>query len=160
MPKIDRSDWAHYLNVLPSGVADYVRIGEGVPDATLNMNPKTTEETYISDKSATITVDGYAPTMPFDMVAISGDDVYDFILALYKARAKLDAAETDIINVDLYATPAVGEYPAEKQNVAVTVDTKGGPGGAPNRIAYTVHYQGDPIDGTFNPTTLAFTPTV
>jgi hypothetical protein len=58
----------------------------------------------------------------------------------------------------MYETPAIGEYPAEKQAVSVQIEDFGGDGGASVKINYTINFIGDPVPGTFNPTTLIFTP--
>lgn len=156
--KVKRSEFATFLNVAPTSTASYKLIGDGVKSSKVNYNPKTTEETYIHQDSATISIDSYAPVMPIEAAAKKGDDVFEFVDALRKARAVLADAETDVVNVWLYETATLGEYPAEKQSVSVQIDDFGGDGGAGASINYTVNYMGDAVLGTFNPTTKVFTP--
>jgi hypothetical protein len=156
--KIKRSEFKSFMNTTPATTATYKLIGDGVTTATINYNPKTTEEQYISEDSASIYIDAYAPTMPVEMTAKNGDDVYEFVDGLRKARAILDDAETDIVNVWLYETATLGEYPAEKQACSIAIDDFGGDGGASVKVNYTINFRGDPVLGTFNPTTKVFTP--
>jgi hypothetical protein len=156
--KIKRSQFKTFLNVAPTSTASYKLIGDGVKSSKINYNPKTTEETYISEDNASISVDSYAPTMPVEMTAKNGDDAFEFVDALRKSRATLGNAETDIVNVWLYETPTSSEYPAEKQPVSIQIDDFGGDGGQPVAINYMINYVGDPVLGTFNPTTKVFTP--
>ena len=155
---IKRSQFKTFLNTTPSTTATYKLIGDGVTSGEISMNPKTTEEMYIHEDTGSTVVEGYAPTMAIEAVAKNGDYVFEFVDALRKARAILDDAKTDIVNVWLYETPTSGEYPAEKQNVSIQIDSFGGDGGASNKINYTINYQGDATLGTFNPTSGVFTP--
>ena len=156
--KIKRSEVKTFLNTTPLTTATYKLLGDGVTSGKIDMGPKTTEETYIHQDNASISVDSYAPTMKIEQTAKNGDDVFEFVDALRKARAVLGDAETDIVNVWLYETATLGEYPAEKQNVSIQIDEFGGDGGEPTKINYTINYVGDPVLGTFNPTTKVFTP--
>jgi len=115
------------------------------------------EETYIHQDNATITVEGYAPKLPVEASAIVGDPVFEFIDSLRIARAILDAAQTDIVNVWAYESGGPTAYPAEKQAVAIQIDEFGGEGGVSTKINYTINFIGDPIPGTFNTNTKTFT---
>jgi hypothetical protein len=156
--KIKRSEVMTFMNITPLAAATYKLIGDGVTTGAIGYNPKTTEETYIHEDSATITVESYAPTMPVEAIAIAGDDVFDFVDALRIARATLDDAETDIINVWAYEAGGPAAYPAEQQNVSIQIEEFGGEGGTSVKINYTINFIGDPVVGTFNATTSAFTP--
>jgi hypothetical protein len=155
--EIKRNEFKTFMNTTPTGTATFNLIGDGVTTGTVNMNPSTTEETYIHQTNASISVDRYAPTYPVEGKAKKGDAVFDFIDGLRKSRATLTDAETDIVNVWLYETATAGAYPAEKQHVSIQVDSWGGDGGQATRINYTINYIGDPVLGTFNPTTKTFT---
>lgn len=158
MAKIKRSEVMTFMNVNPSGVASYKLIGDGVTTGAIEYNPKTTEEVYIHEDSATISIDSYAPALPVEAVAVSGDAVFEFIDGLRVARAVLDDAETDIVNVWAYEAGGPAAYPAEKQKVSIQIDEFGGDGGQSVKINYTINFIGDPVAGTFNAGTSAFTP--
>lgn len=157
MAKIKRSEVMTFMDITPSSTATYKLIGDGVTSGAIGYNPKTTEETYIHEDSATITVESYAPTMPVEAVAVSGDSVFDFIDGLRVARATLDDAETTIVNVWAYESGGPTAYPAEEQKVSIQIDEFGGDGGTAVKISYTINFIGDPVAGTFNSSTSAFT---
>lgn len=158
MAQIKRSQVATFINTTPDAVATYELLGLGVTDAQIAYNPKTTEEHYIHQDSATIMTDGYAPNIPVESSAYVEDAVFVFIDELRKARAVLGDAETDIVNVWLYETPTLTEYPAEQQPVSIQIDDFGGAGGVATKINFTINYIGDPVRGMFDPATKAFTP--
>jgi hypothetical protein len=156
--KIKRSQVQSFLNTTPLSTATYKLIGDGIVGGSIAMNPKITEETYIHQDSASISVDSYAPKMPVEGSAKAGDDVFEFIDALRRARATLADAETDVVNVWMYETGGPTAYPAEKQPVAISVDEFGGEGGVAAKIKYTINFIGPAVLGTFNASTKAFTP--
>ncbi|RPJ29446.1 MAG: hypothetical protein EHM33_00945 [Chloroflexi bacterium] len=158
MAKIKRSLVLTYLDTTPAASETWSLLGDGVTTGLINMNPKTTEETYITDDNATITVDSYAPTMPIEMTCVTGDPVFEYIDGLRKSRAVLGDAETEIVNVWNYETGGPTAAPAEKQAVSIQIDSFGGDGGQATKINFTINFVGDPTAGTFNTTTPAFTP--
>jgi hypothetical protein len=157
MPKVKRSEVMTFLDTNPSGAASYQLIGDGVTSGMIGYNPKTSEETYIHQDNASVSVESYAPNFPVESVAVNGDAVFEFIDSLRIARAVLDSAETHIVNVWAYETGGPTAYPAEKQKVAIQIDEFGGDGGSAVKIKYTINFIGDPIPGTFNANTSAFT---
>ena len=158
MAKIKRSQLMTFMNTTPSAAATYSLIGDGVTGGSISYNPQVEEETYIHQDSATVTVESYSPKLSLEASAVAGDAVFDFIDALRVARAVLADAQTDIVNVWAYESGCPTAYPAEKQNVSIQVDEFGGEGGSSVKINYTVNFIGDPIPGTFNASTKAFTP--
>jgi hypothetical protein len=157
MAKIKRSEVMTFMDTTPSSTATYKLIGDGVTTGAIGYNPKTSEETYIHEDSATITVESYAPTMAVEATAVSGDDVFEFIDALRVARATLDDAETTIVNVWAYESGGPTAYPAEKQDVSIQIDEFGGDGGTAVKINYTINFIGDPVVGTFDASDSTFT---
>lgn len=158
MAKVKRSEVMTFMNTTPLAAATYKLIGDGVTTGAIEYNPKTEEVTYIHEDSATISIESYAPTLPVEAIAVAGDEVFEFIDGLRVARAVLDAAETDIVNVWAYETGGPTAYPAEKQNVSIQIDEFGGDGGSSVKINYTINFVGDPVAGTFNANTSTFTP--
>jgi hypothetical protein len=148
--RVKRSLIRTYLNTTSTTGAVYSLVGVGVSTGTINMNPKTTEETYIHEDTATMTVDSYAPQMPINMTATDGDPVFEFVDDLRQDRAVLDAAETDIVNVWMYPTSTASTFACERQPVAIQIDDFGGDGGTPAKINFTFLYQGSPTAGSFN----------
>lgn len=155
--KIKRSLFAIFLNTTPKETATYALMGQGITSHKVDYSPETSDETYVSQDSGTTDVESYKPKISTQQTAIQGDPVFDYVNSLRKKRAVLDAARTDIVMVDLYETPVSSKYPAEKNTVSIQVDDFGGDGGKSVEINYTVNMVGDPIIGTFDPTTKTFT---
>lgn len=155
--KIKRSQVAIFLNTGTVGTPEWDLIGEGVTEQTINYNPQTSEEIYVHQDSGNTNVESYKPNIPTPMTAIKGDAVFDFVDAIRKGRKVLAEAESEVCIVYLYETATAGAYPAEKNACSIQIDDFGGPGGESAKINFTINLNGDPVDGSFNPTTKAFT---
>jgi hypothetical protein len=168
MTKIKRSQIQTFINTIPANPhvlvspsigASYVLLGPGVVTGEVNMNPKSTTETYLADDSGSTTIDSYAPTYPVEQTAILGDGVFNFVDQLRLDRAILGAAETDIVNVWMYETGGTAAYPAEQQMVSISVENFGDAGGEPIKLNYTINFVGNGRAGTFDSSTKVFTVT-
>src|SRR5690349_19736948 len=141
--KIKRSQFKLFMNTTPATTATYSLVGDGVTAGTINYNPETTTETYITQDNATMTLERYAPTFPIEAQALEGDPVFEFVDNLRRTRAVGTAAETDVLLVYMYETPvSTDQYPAEKQPVSIQIDSFGGDGGKTTRINYTINFRG------------------
>ena len=150
MAKVKRSEFRMFINVGTTETPDYALLGEGVTNAEVQYNPQTIEETYVHQDSGVTEVESYRPTSPVEQSCIAGDDVFDFVDALRKARAVLDAAKTDIVMVYMYEDEGTAGYPAEQQDVSIQIDSFGGAGGETNKINFTINFLGDPVVGEFD----------
>ena len=163
MPKAKRSTIAHFINSTPDETAaTYELLGYGITSLVMNYNPNAVTEQYINQDNANTSVESYAPTIPVEMSVYPGDDAYDFVDALRQAGpAVLEDAETDIVEVRKYETPDTSgnSYPATKWPASIQIDSIGGDGGGSAKINFTINITGDAVDGDFNTSTLAFTPT-
>lgn len=157
MGKLKRSLFAVFLNTGTSETPVYSLMGEGITAQTVNYNPQVSEENYIHQDSGVTDVESYKVSIPTPQTAIAGDVVFTFVDKLRKDRAVLSAARSDVVLVELYGTETAGAYPAEKNICSIQIDDFGGEGGSSIAINYTVNLIGDPVKGTFNPTTKAFT---
>lgn len=154
--KVKRSLFKTFLRTGSVGTPNWQLIGDGVVTGKISYNPKTSEETYISDDAATMALESYAPTLPIEATAKHGDPVFDYIEALRVGRSVLSSSETDIVNVWLYRKQGgYTIYPAEKQFVSIQIDDFGGEGGVAAKINYTFNFVGDPILGIFKPAATA-----
>lgn len=157
MAKIPRFDFKSYINTTSTTGDVWSLVGVGVTDASVNMNPEVTTETYIHQSGGTTFVERYAPTLPVEMTANNGDAAFEYVDNLRRTMATLENAETEYCQVYIYETSTTGGYPADKFTVSIQVDTFGGAGGQAAKMAYTINFQGDRTAGAFNPSTLAFT---
>jgi len=154
--KIKRSLVRTFIDIDPDN-EDYELLGDGVVSGQIDYNPKTLEEIYISEDSGHTSVESYAPTMPVEMTCKAGDSVFEFIDGLRKAQAVLGDAETTIVNVWMYESGGPTAYPAEQRQASIQIDSFGGPGGEATKINFTINFIDDPVTGTFNASTKAFT---
>lgn len=154
--KIKRSQFKTFINLGTYGSPVWELLGDGVTAAAIQYNPKITEETYIHDDSATISVDSYAPKLPIEGSAKKGDAVFDLIDGLRKGRLIGAQAEVDIVNVWLYETPSLGFYSAERQAATISVEEFGGEGGIATKMKYTVGFIGNPVIGAYSPADAEF----
>lgn len=155
--KVKRSQFKSFLNTGTVAVPVWSLLGEGITTGAINYNPQTVEEVYIHQDSGVTEVESYKPTMPIEASCVAGDPAFDFIDNLRQSRAVLTAAHAEVVNVWLYETEVTGAWPAEKQSVGIQIDDFGGDGGTTTKVNFTINYLGDPVQGTFNPTTLVFT---
>lgn len=156
--KVKRSKLATFLDTSGGGATPtWSLIGNGVTEQTISYNPQTSEETYIHQDTGTTDVDSYKPNIPTPMTAIKGDPVFDYVDGLRKSRAIGSDARAKICIVYLYDTATEGAYPAETNDCSIQIDDFGGAGGEMAKINFTINLIGDPVIGTFNPTTKSFT---
>lgn len=154
MAKIKRSEILTYIDT--TGSEGYELLGVGVINGTISYNPNVLTETYIHEDSASISVESYAPNMPVEITMDDTDLVCEYLDGLRKARAVLSDCETTIVNVWNYESGGPTAAPAEQQAVSIQIDSVGGEGGTAVKLAVTINYQGDPVVGTFNISTSAF----
>lgn len=153
-----RKTFKTFLNTGTVGTPAWKLLGDGVGTAKVAYNGQLTDETFIHEDNATVDLDSLKANMPVKQQAKVGDNVFDYVDNLRITRATGSAARSEVVNVWLYKTPSGGAYPAERQTVTIVPDDFGGDGGKVAEMNYTIHYVGDPVLGTFNPTTLTFTP--
>ncbi len=159
MTKIKRSQVKSFLQTATTPSVVLSLIGDGVVSGVINYNPETSSETYVHEDSATIDVERYAPTLPIEQTAVAGDAVFEYIDNLRKTRATLNDARTYLVNVWMYETPTnTDQYPAEKQEVSIAIDSFGGDGGNATKINYTINFIGDPVVGKYDVSDGTFTP--
>lgn len=158
--QVKRSRLKHFLNVTPgSSTPTWALMGDGITEQTVNMNPETQTEQYIHQDSASSFLKSYGPAIDGQQTAKKGDDVYDFIDTLGWDQAIADDAKTEIIEVRQYLTTSGTSFKAKKWDCNIAVNEYGGAGADPLSHSFSVNIEGDPVFGTFDIDTLAFTPT-
>ncbi|MEG2931029.1 MAG: hypothetical protein RR825_04515, partial [Ruthenibacterium sp.] len=159
--KIKRSQFAAFLNTTPAGTTPtWSLIGDGVTEMSISYNPQTSEAVFINQNSGTTDIESYKPTIETPMTALAGDEVFEFVDSIRVKRKILSDCVTECLLVYLYKDAVSNAYPAEKNTCAVQIDEFGGAGGESTKLSFTLNLQGDGVQGTFNPTTKAFTATV
>ncbi len=166
MPEIiKRSMLAEYINVTPGEVtADYERIGFGVEGKSTEYSPEIDERQFIDEDSPNSSVKRYNQSSEFDIIAAKDSPVFEYLDTLRVTRAIYADAETDVVEVRLYEptseTAGNTSYAATKTLVAGSINSIGDAAEDPLTLSATLSGKGDPVQGTFDFATSAFTATV
>ncbi len=147
--KIDRTEWADFLNTTPKAEAPtWAIIGVGITDMSTEYNANVSEEKWIINKNATKTVDSYSLSSGAEQTAYKGDPVFDFIDDIrYRLKTGSDA-QTTLLEIDKYSVTdedSAPKYRARVWNVAIAIESNKG---ETAQVNYTINYQGDPTFGT------------
>lgn len=158
MGKIKRSLFAIFLDTGSNAeTPEWSLCGDGFTEQTVDYGATTSEEQYVNQDSPTQEVESYKPTVPSPMTAIKGDPVFEYVDELRKKRAVLDDAKTKCLFVYLYGDAQSGAYAAEQNDCSIKLNSFGGKAGEATKIDFDLLLSGDPVEGTFNPSTKTFT---
>lgn len=156
MSQMGNTDKWVYIDKSKTTTAEYVRLGEGVTGVTPANNIITDTKHYINAANPTTRVKGMSKQFNIAMERYAGDDANDFIAGL--AEVIGDGAETTLIVVDHFNSAAVTAKPAKLYNVTIAVNNEGSiVGGGAMDMDVAVYVNGDPVSGTFNETSAAWT---
>ena len=147
--RIKRGLLAHYLK---AGTAN-VRIGKDLEEFLVTMNPEVVTVKNILDETSSI-MKGYtkqSTVAPF--YAEYGDPLFDWLQSIIDGDKKLTEVETKAYEVRLWDGAIVG---AVEETVIVAVTSYGGNQDG-YRIEFDLHYKGDGVKGTWDPSTKTFT---
>ena len=154
--EIARKYLAHYINVGTSDTPTYELLGEELEELNIEMNPTVNTTTNIlgTTKSELTQYEKSASISPY--TAVAGTGLFTMLQAIVDEEKTLDDVVTDFVEVHTWEEATVGEYTAYKQNVVIAISSYGGNTDG-YQIPFDLHYTGDKIKGTFNPTTKTFT---
>lgn len=149
LEKINRDEWAEFLNTAPSETTpNWAIIGVGITDKSTDYNVEKTEEKWIIHRNKNVTIDSYGLTSGVEQTCYKGDEVFEFIDDIrYRLRTG-SKAETTLLEVDKYSVTdetTTPKYRARLWNVAIEISSHGGDTA---KINYTINYTGDPTFGT------------
>jgi hypothetical protein len=159
MAQLSNTDKWVYLDKTPTGeTRAYVRLGAGVTSFVPANNPSVDTKHYINAANPTTKVTGFSKQFNVTMERYKSDDANDFIAGL-AGKIGTDAATT-IIVVEHHDSAAVTTKPAKLYNVTIVVNGEGAiVGGGAMDMDVAIYANGDPISGTFNETSAAWTAT-
>ena len=144
-----------------SGVDVFAEMAAGVMQLNDALNPTVQTEAYIMDESATSTVDGYEASWAFTQRVSKTDPAAQYLFGLAEDRATGTDAQTDLVRFNAWEIEIDGTVPAKLHHVAVAIDYNANGDPRSNiEMSGTLYAQGDPVDGTFDTNTNAFTATV
>jgi hypothetical protein len=139
---ISRIDFMTFLDKTPTSTPTYVLVGEGIEDASIEFNPKTTTKQYINQSSPTTSLVSFDPKFPAKMECRKNDPAYDYVIGL----AKLFKTGSDVVTSVVYVwtddTPTLGEYPAVKFPCAIISQKYGGKADENNALSTRSPAQG------------------
>lgn len=148
MDKIKTSKIAAFINTTPDSDDTFERVRKQ-GELTMKYDAETSEDTYIDEDGPTTNVDRYSVGFDGELVAHTGDPVFEYLDKLRQNRAVGAAAATECIIVYVYDKKAEGSYAAEKNNCSIQISEFGGEGGGGNAsLNYTCSFNGDPVKGT------------
>lgn len=161
MKNVMRFDVADYINVTPgTDNPTYTLMGTGFNKLNEDPGAKTSSKTYIHEKSATTTLQGYESKFPYDADMIADDAAMMYVYNIGRDRKTGSDAQTTFVRVDLYdpVTGKENEYKARLFKVTVEPDAVEGDGGEQVTTGGNLNVIGDLVQGTFNTQTRKFTP--
>ena len=160
---VKRKEIMLYLDTTPSaGNRTYGLYGKKSTTATYTYNPETTNETYITDDNATVTIDSYNVTIDGNMKCYAGDAIYDYINGLRYNLATGSDAVTTVLLIDKYDAVSAGVFKAQTFEATISIESYGGDGGQTPTITFSIGLNGNPTNGTvtFAGETPTFAPSV
>lgn len=149
MRKIDRTEWAEFLNTTPKETnSTWAIVGVGVTDKSTDYNAEVSEEKWIIHKNKIKTVDSYGLTSGVEQTAYKGDPVFEFIDNIRYRLLTGSDAETTLLEIDKYSVTdenTTPKYRARLWNVSIEISSNAGDSA---KVNYNIHYIGDPTFGT------------
>ena len=151
-----RHDFADYLNIQTEEDPLFVLLGTGVTKLDENPGAKTSKKKYVNEASSSSSITSYETVFPFESDLIVQQEA---VLALYNVgrnHCTGSDAEFQYVRVELWDRRGDNEFAARLFIVSAEISSISGE----DEIAVSgnLNAVGDPIDGTFNTTTKAFTP--
>lgn len=148
-----------YIDTTPTGgSATYAEINKGFTGFSKSNNPSIQTQQYIGDINATSAITALGMQFAYTGERVVGDVANDYFASL---DGKIgNDLKTTLVKVNLWEADSTEAIPATLYNVVVAVSSDGDlSGGSTQAISGTVYVNGDPVKGTFNRSTKAFTAT-
>lgn len=148
-----------YMDVTPNEeTPTYEMMGEGITSLTPTQNPQTTTQQYIHEINSTTTITALQKNFAYSGERAVGDPVNDYLASLEdKVGASLQTTIVVCNGWEEAESPATS-LKAKKYTVVIAVSNTGDrAGGATQAIGGTIYVNGDPVEGTFDPSAKTFT---
>lgn len=138
--KVNRHEQMMFLNIGTPEAPEFKVVGVGIADLGIAYNPQVDSEKWVIHKSATSEITGYQPQSDVTQKCYKGDPVFDYINELRRTLAMGSEAGSEVLNVDNYDS-----YKSTKFACTIAINNYMS---SEADIEYTIHYNGDPIQGT------------
>lgn len=159
-------DEARYLDIeatkADNATPNIQLMNVGVTKFDENSNPIEKNKQYIGEKSKSNTVTGYDNQIAIESDLIKNELVVQYLYDIFRNRKTGKFAQQDLFIVELWNPVANQEnvYKARKLKTTAVISSKTSNPGETITFSGDLKGVGDFIDGTFNTSTKAFTPTV
>lgn len=145
--KLTRDQMAWFLDTKPKSTHSYDLLGFGVSSAQINYNNQITTEKWIINKNSTSSHESNQKQSDITQKCYKNEPCFEYLNGLRDKTGS--AVESTLIEVDIWNGTAeesgVVKYPAKKSNVITPVSSFLG---EVAEIGYSIHFNGDPVEGT------------
>jgi hypothetical protein len=156
MAKIKRKLMAHFIDASATGEANYVRLGSGIEEMSIEMSANVVKTNDITGTTETY-IDKYEKTQAVEpYFANDGDPMFERLQAIVDEDKTLDELKTTVVDVKLWEEAENGSYPAIREEAIIEVVSWGGSTDG-YQIPFNIHRTGVKTSGMFDPETKTFT---
>ena len=156
--KTERKLMAHLINGTPGKDATptWERIGADLEEFNIEMNAEVETTANILGETS-VKLAGYQPQASVEPYYADPDtELSQLIQGIVDGRKMLDEAKTDVLEVHLWDGSPESGYTAYKESAIVEIISYGGDTTG-YQVPFNLHYLGDRVKGTYNPSTKVFT---
>jgi len=153
---IRRHQYADYLNVGTTADPEWALMGTGFTTLDEEPNAQTESVKYVCDSSSSTSVVGYETSFPYEADQIKEEAAINTIYEVGRNHLTGGDAEREYVRVELWdADTTANTFKARKFVVSIEVSSIAGENKM--QISGNLNAVGDPVQGTFNTSTRAFT---
>lgn len=153
---IRRHQYADYLNVGTTAAPEWALMGTGFTTLDEEPNAQTESVKYVCDSSSSTSVVSYETSFPYEADQIKEEAAINAIYEVGRNHLTGGDAEREYVRVELWdADTAANTFKARKFVVSIEVSSIAGENKM--QISGNLNAVGDPVQGTFNTSTRAFT---
>ena len=153
---IKRHQYADYLNIGTSTTPEWVLMGAGFKALDEEPGAQSESVKYVCDRGASSEVVSYETKFPFEADQIMDEQAIEDIYTIARNHCVGADAEREYCRVELW-NAGTGENVYEARKFTVSVEVSSFSGENKMGISGNLNAIGDPILGTFNTSTKAFT---
>ena len=157
--KVMRHMLREYYGIPADGSVTYHYINRGFTQLTEAGGAQVETEAYIGDVNGSTTVTGYENTWAFNTQYISDEAVCKDIVEIARYQKVGSECERELVSIDMSDEPiSEGVYKARHFKIAIEASPANGEPRSITASEGTFHQLGDMELGSFNISTMTFTP--
>ncbi len=157
MAKIERKYLAHFINTATNGGdAAYERLGKDLEEFSPELAAQVDTKRNILGETSVL-ISGYEKTAGVEpYYAEEGSALFARLQTIIDDGLLLDDLKTDVVEVKLWKDAGDGKYAAIREEAYIEITSYGGDTTG-YRIAFTLHFTGNKVKGTFDVAGKTFT---